>query len=70
MAATTRIVRGFYGANLNTGRPWSEMDVADLRDFAPKMTLSVLADYLMRNRKEVAAKLADLGLAARTEGSR
>jgi hypothetical protein len=45
----------------NAGKPWSEMDVQDLHDFAEKMTLAGLASYLMRSRQEVREKLESLG---------
>jgi hypothetical protein len=46
--------------NLNTGKVWSEMDLRDVRDFAPVMTISELADYLCRSEQEVVDKLKEL----------
>jgi hypothetical protein len=36
--------KGEGDVNLNTGKPWSEMDLADMREFADKMTTKKLAD--------------------------
>jgi hypothetical protein len=44
----------------NTGKPWSEMDLQDLKDFRGTMTLEQLAEYLMRDIDEVKAKIAEL----------
>lgn len=54
----------YYSAetNVNTGNAWSEMDLNDIHDFAPVMTLKQLADYLCRSEHEVAAKLEELKL--------
>jgi len=38
------------------------MDVDDIRDFASRMTLAELADYLCRSKGEVAVKLEELKL--------
>jgi hypothetical protein len=46
--------------NINTGKARSEMDLEDIRDFAPVMTLAELADYLCRSEEEVEAKLNSL----------
>jgi hypothetical protein len=48
--------------NINTDKPWSEMDLKDLREFAPIMTSEELADYLCRSEEEVIAKVEELGL--------
>jgi hypothetical protein len=51
--------------NLNTGTPWSEMDLFDLRNSlkqgdAPEK----VADFLCRTLSEVREKMAELGLHA------
>jgi hypothetical protein len=48
--------------NINTGKPWSEMDLQDIREFAPIMTSQELADYLCRSEEEVIAKVEEMGL--------
>ena len=47
--------------NINSGRPWSEMDLADLTDCL-KLGESTeqIADFLCRDAKEVEAKVAEL----------
>lgn len=59
----------FYSAetNVNSGKPWSEMDINDIRDFALEMTVKQLADYLCRSQQEVAAKLGELKLPSLSE---
>lgn len=44
----------------NEGKPWSEMDLQDLNDFKGTMTLEQLAEYLMRSKEEVVAKISEL----------
>jgi len=53
--------------NINTGKPWSEMDLRDVRDYASTMTISQLADYLCRSEQEVVNKLKELTLPSRDE---
>jgi hypothetical protein len=53
--------------NMNTGKGWSETDLQDIRDFAPIMTISELADYLCRSEKEVADKLKEITPPSRDE---
>src|ERR1700759_3931209 len=36
--------------NVNTGKPWSAKDLADLRDFSRMMTRAQLANYLCRSQ--------------------
>ena len=48
--------------NINTGKVWSEMDLTDMKDFAPQMLAKELADYLCRSEEEVIAKAKELGL--------
>ena len=59
----------YYSAttNVNTGTPWSAMDLDDIRDYAPVMSIAELADYLCRSKAEVAAKLDELKLPSRDE---
>lgn len=45
--------------DLNSGKPWSQMDLNDLRDYA-KGGPDWLATYLMRDREEVREKLEGL----------
>jgi len=51
--------------NVNSGREWSRVDLEDIRDFIPVMTLAELADYLCRPEEEVAAKLEELKVSPR-----
>jgi hypothetical protein len=53
--------------NINTGKNWSEMDLQDIRDFAPVMTISELANYLCRSEQEVADKLKEITPPSRHE---
>ena len=49
--------------NLNSGEPWSEMDLEDLRRGLRKGTsIEELADFLCRDIAEVEAKAAELRL--------
>ena len=48
--------------NINSGKPWSEMDLRDIRDYARTMTISQLADFLCRSEQEVVDKLKELTL--------
>ena len=49
--------------NWNTGKPWSEMDIADLRQFLRVGTsIEETADFLMRSVAEVSEKAKELGL--------
>jgi hypothetical protein len=51
-----------YGEpNLNEGKPWSEMDLFDLKDCIARDTpVAEIADFLCRSEKEVREKIADL----------
>ncbi|WP_068017214.1 hypothetical protein [Rhodoplanes sp. Z2-YC6860] len=48
--------------NINAGKPWSEVELKDIREFAPLMTSQELADYLGRSEEEVIAKVDEMGL--------
>jgi hypothetical protein len=48
--------------NINTGKPWLELDIQDIRELAPLMTPSELAYYLCRSEQEVVAKVEEMGL--------
>ena len=49
--------------NINTGKPWSEMDNADLRhDVKRKVPVDRIAEFLCRTEKEVRDKARELGL--------
>ncbi len=62
-------VRGGPLVNINSGMPWSEMDIEDLRQsFAYGNSVAETADVLCRDVEEVEEKLADLGL-VRPKGS-
>jgi hypothetical protein len=53
--------------NLNTGTPWSEMDLFDLRNSLEQGdTPEKVADFLCRTLSEVREKMAELGLQARS----
>ena len=50
-------------SNLNTGKPWSDMNVLDLRICAEaEDTIEEAAQLLCRTQKEVREKAAELGL--------
>lgn len=49
--------------NLNTGKSWSEMDDADLRNSAGRgHSAEWIADFLCRDVGEVHSRAAELGL--------
>jgi hypothetical protein len=56
-----------YGEpNLNEGKPWSEMDLADLKNsLAYGRSVKDIADFLCRSEDEVREKIAELGWAHR-----
>jgi hypothetical protein len=51
-----------YGQpNLNEGKPWSEMDLVDLRNaLAHGRSVEEIADFLCRGEAEVREKIAEL----------
>jgi len=52
--------------NLNTGKPWSDMDLADLaHDLMLGTSIEAIADFLCRDLDEVRDKIA--ALAARLD---
>jgi hypothetical protein len=58
----------------NSGKPWSKMDVSDLRnEIAHGRTVAQTASFLRRDEDEVREKMKELGLqpgtAARTGGA-
>jgi hypothetical protein len=47
--------------NLNEGKPWSEMDLFDLKNSLARGTpVAEIADFLCRSEKEVREKIAEL----------
>jgi hypothetical protein len=61
---------GIYGGrpfpNLNSGEPWQDADIIDLRLCAEQgISLAETADFLCRNRQEVHAKAKELGIKLR-----
>jgi hypothetical protein len=47
--------------NINSGQPWSEMDMADLFDFHESgMPIEKIADYLCREIDEVQTKIDEV----------
>jgi hypothetical protein len=49
--------------NINAGKPWSEMDLVDLRNsLAHDRPVAEIADFLCRSEQEVQAKIDKLGL--------
>jgi hypothetical protein len=57
-----------YGKpNLNEGKPWSDMDLVDLRNsLAMDSSVAYIADFLCRSEKEVREKIAELKAASHT----
>jgi hypothetical protein len=51
-----------YGeSNLNEGKPWSEMDLVDLRNsLAHGGSVAEIAEFLCRSEREVHEKIAEL----------
>jgi hypothetical protein len=52
----------------DSGQPnWTELDVADLRDgFRENLSLSDIADQLLRTEADVAGKARELGIKLQT----
>jgi hypothetical protein len=52
-----------YGKpNLNEGKPWSDMDLVDLRNsLAQGSSVAYIAEFLCRSEDEVREKIAELG---------
>ena len=47
--------------NVNSGKPWSEMDIRDLKvALQYNRTVAEIADFLCRDVEEVEAKIAEL----------
>lgn len=47
--------------DLNTNKPWSPMDIADLRTcIIRKVSVAETARFLMRDEAEVAEKIAEI----------
>jgi hypothetical protein len=59
---TTEMAIMQYGKpNLNEGKPWSEMDLVDLRNsLALGSSVAYIADFLCRSEGEVHEKIAEL----------
>jgi hypothetical protein len=52
-----------HAKNWNEHKPWSEMDLFDLRNhLAQGASVAETAEFLMRREDEVRAKIEDLGL--------
>jgi hypothetical protein len=56
-----------YGEpDLNEGKSWSRMDLADLRNsLAHSRSVAEIAEFLCRSEHEVHEKIAELGLSLR-----
>jgi hypothetical protein len=53
--------------NLNEGKPWSEMDLVDLKNsLAYSRSVEDIADFLCRSVKEVREKVFELEVASAT----
>jgi hypothetical protein len=57
-----------YGKpNINEGKPWSKMDLVDLRNsLALGGSVAYIAEFLCRSEDEVREKIADLETAKNT----
>jgi hypothetical protein len=53
---------GELQVNINTGKAWSAMDMADLENDVLWIPIELIAEFLCRNIDEVQAKTAELGL--------
>ncbi len=64
MSASVKLPGAFRNrAKINDGKPWSEMDVIDLRiAISLGETIKQAADFLGRSDEDVAAKAKELGL--------
>jgi len=47
---------------LHSDKPWSEMDIEDIKAYASKMSPLEMADLLMRDQNQVVEKARALGL--------
>ena len=48
--------------NLNSGKPWSELDLADLEyGLKRRHSIRTIADFICRTESEVRAKATELG---------
>jgi hypothetical protein len=57
--------------NVNSGKPWSPVDLYDLRQGLGRGTpIDQVADYLCRDVSEVRAKALQLGLVGSRHGGR
>ena len=57
--------------DLNNGKPWSRMDVADLKQCAiSESTLADAASFLCRSQKETREKALQLGFVLGLEGTK
>ena len=56
------------GPDMNGGKPWSEMDIEDLRSFAlGGATAAETATFLCRDIDETIVKASELGLALKAD---
>jgi hypothetical protein len=52
----------------NSGKPWSKMDISDLRnEIAHGRTVAQTASFLRRDEDEVREKMKELGLVERSK---
>ena len=55
-------------SNRNSGEPWSDMDLDDLRNhLARDSSVAETADFLMRDEDEVREKMRELDLQEKTQ---
>ena len=58
------------GKKLNEDKPWSEMDLYDLRDAVESGTpIREIADFMLRSEDEIKSKVSELQLGWPPEGS-
>jgi hypothetical protein len=54
----------------NSGKPWSKMDISDLRnEIAHGRTVAQTASFLCRDEDEIREKMKELGLVERAKES-
>jgi hypothetical protein len=56
-------------ADINSGKEWSAMDLADLHSGLVGYSLEELAHFLCRDVQEVQAKMGELGFADRVRAT-
>ncbi len=69
-SARRKVNKMTMGKKLNEDKPWSEMDLYDLRDaVASGLPAREIADFMLRREDEITSKVSELQLGWPSEGS-